>query len=78
MEEVLVTYESNKDLKNQAETLQDIGDGFRSCNNMLMASEFFKKASVIYNQIGHQEREEGRIDDSIYNYQKALDCVRKA
>lgn len=36
------------------------------------------KASVIYNDMGNQERKDGQVDEAIVNYQLALDCVRKA
>ncbi|CAK67987.1 unnamed protein product (macronuclear) [Paramecium tetraurelia] len=78
MEEILVTYENAKDDFHAAEVLFDIANGFIDINNLSSAQDYFMKASILYNEIGHQLREQGKLNEALDNYERALDCVRKA
>lgn len=78
MEEILVTYQSQKDDDNQAAVLYDIANGFMEINNIHSAQDYFMRASVLYNEIGHQYRKDGDTQEAIQAYQTSLDCIRKA
>jgi hypothetical protein len=36
------------------------------------------KASILYNEIGHEKRKTNDMDLALEYYQKSLDCIRKA
>lgn len=53
MEEILASYENAKDEPSQALILFDIATGYSDINNLQSAQDYYMKAAVLYNEIGH-------------------------
>lgn len=65
MEEVFVTYEKTESEAAQAEILYEIAQGFMDIKSFHNAFDYFMRASVIFNEAGHSERQKGNLDNSL-------------
>ena len=77
-EEVLQNFESTKNDVSAAETLSTIGAGFLELSDLLRAKDYFLRASVLYNALGHRCRLNFQLEGAQRYYESAIDCIRKA
>lgn len=55
-EEILQHHDHSKNDVSKAEILTKIGDGLLEINDVMRAKDYFVRASVIYNELGHKYR----------------------
>ncbi|EGR28186.1 hypothetical protein IMG5_181150 [Ichthyophthirius multifiliis] len=77
-DEIISSYETNSQDLNKADILVKIGNGYLELNDVYKSKNFFMRASVIYNETGHEFRKKSLLDGSIKYYEMAIECVRKA
>ncbi|EAR97278.2 tetratricopeptide repeat protein (macronuclear) [Tetrahymena thermophila SB210] len=76
-DEIISSHEAQGSNLAKAETLQKIGEGYLILNDVYRAKDYFMKASVIFNEEGHECRKRSQLEGAIRYYEIAIECVRK-
>lgn len=77
-EEVLAHFDNYHNDIYKARVLAQIGEGFLIEQDLTRSRDYFLRASVIYNDLGHQLQAGAQLEGAAKYYEQAIDCQRKA